>query len=396
MVYVDSLNAIYPTNWKKLKLHDLCKINYGQSPNRILDQDGIYPVVGTSSITRKGKDYFIDGETVIIGRKGSIDKPNYYNEKIWVIDTAFFTSDHKNLDCRWLYYYLDNSRLSRLNESTGVPSLSRATLYNLELLCPPIIEQQKISQILSTWDRAIERVQRLIEAKQRLKKGLIQGLLTGKLRFPEFGKPAHKKDEIPNGWSILRLNQLGLLKAGGTPSTFVPQYWGGEIPWMNSGELNLKFVNSVKGRITETGMKNSNTSIVPRHSVLVGLAGQGKTRGTVAVNEIPLCTNQSIATIMPREIQAHYLFLYYNLDSRYWELRRMSAGDGGRGGLTLSILGNLHVALPKLDEQLQIAQCLFLIDQNIMLLESKKLMLIHQKEGLMQKLLTGEIRVKVN
>ncbi len=82
MVHVDSLNAIYPTNWEKHKLHDLCTINYGQSPNRILDLDGIYPVVGTSGTTRKGKDYFIDGETVIIGRKGSIDKPFYYNEKI--------------------------------------------------------------------------------------------------------------------------------------------------------------------------------------------------------------------------------------------------------------------------------------------------------------------------
>ncbi len=145
---------------------------------------------------------------------------------------------------------------------------------------------------------------------------------------------------------------------------------------MNSGELNLKFVDSVKGRITESGMKNSNTSMLPMHSVLVGLAGQGKTRGTVAINEIPLCTNQSIAAIMPREERTHYLlFLYYNLDSRYWELRRMSAGDGGRGGLTLSILGNLHIPLPKLDEQLQISQCLFLIDQNIMVLESKKQML---------------------
>jgi type I restriction enzyme S subunit len=293
---------------------------------------------------------------------------------------------------------LDRVHNQFVTKANGVTryGLTLSVINNATIPVPPLIEQAEIARILSTWDRAIERVQRLIEAKQRQKKGLMQGLLTGKLRFPEFGEPVNNIDEIPNGWSLLRLNQIGSLKAGGTPSTFVPQYWGGEIPWMNSGELNLKFVDSVNGRITEVGMNNSNTSMVPRHSVLVGLAGQGKTRGTVAVNEIPLCTNQSIAAIMPNEQRAHYLFLYYNLDSRYQELRRMSAGDGGRGGLTLSILGNMHIALPKIEEQLQIAQCLFLIDQNIMVLESKKQMLIRQKEGLMQKLLTGEIRVKVD
>lgn len=310
---------------------------------------------------------------------------------------ALILQNHK-IDTKFALYFLSRAAKSFEYQGRGttVSGITKKELKELFIPVPPISEQYKISQILSTWDRAIERVQRLIEAKQRQKKGLMQGLLTGKLRFPEFGEPAHKKDEIPNEWSLLRLNQIGSLKAGGTPSTFVPQYWGGEIPWMNSGELNLKFVNSVNGRITESGMKNSNTSMVPRHSVLVGLAGQGKTRGTVAVNEFPLCTNQSIAAIMPRVGQAHYLFLYYNLDSRYQELRRMSAGDGGRGGLTLSILGNLHVALPKLDEQIQIAQCLFLIDQNIKILESKKQMLNHQKNGLMQKLLTGEIRVTVD
>jgi len=324
-----------------------------------------------------------------------------FNGDDYVCSTGFAVLRPKtNVIGQYLYQFLFSHQVTKYFYSCVVgsnyPAINNSDIERITLPLPPIDEQKKISQILSTWDRAIERVQRLIEAKQRQKKGLMQGLLTGKLRFPEFGEPAHKKDEIPNGWGLVRLNQIGSLKAGGTPSTFVPQYWGGEIPWMNSGELNLKFVDSVNGRITESGMKNSNTSMVPRHSVLVGLAGQGKTRGTVAVNEISLCTNQSIAAIIPREEQAHYLFLYYNLDSRYWELRRMSAGDGGRGGLTLSILGNLHIALPKLDEQLQIAQCLFLIDQNIKVLESKKQMLNHQKEGLMQKLLTGKIRVKVN
>ena len=156
------------------------------------------------------------------------------------------------------------------------------------------------------------------------------------LRFPEFLK---SEKWVENTIGSIFPN----VTAGATPSTTEPKYWGGDVRWMNSGELNLKKVYEVQGRITQLGLNNSSTKILPKRCVLVGLAGQGKTRGTVAMNFVELCTNQSIAAIHPNESVFDSDFLYHNLDGRYDELRRISAGDGGRGGLNLQIIKNLKI-----------------------------------------------------
>lgn len=169
---------------------------------------------------------------------------------------------------------------------------------------------------------------------------------------------------IPTDWEVKKLGDLTNITAGGTPSTTNPAFWGGNIRWMNSGELNLKFVYEVEGRITDEGLKSSSTKIIPLRSILIGLAGQGKTRGTVAMNMIELCTNQSIASIYPSESFNEY-FLYHNLDSRYNEIRLLSTGDGGRGGLNLAILKSLQIPLPPLPEQQKIAEVLSTWDKAI-------------------------------
>lgn len=198
--------------------------------------------------------------------------------------------------------------------------------------------------------------------------------------------------EKNKNWKRVKCSELANLTAGGTPSTKVSEYWNGDILWMNSGELNKKRVQTVKNRITEVGLKNSSTKMIPKNSVLVGLAGQGKTRGTVAINEIELCINQSIAAIMCHEDKLYYLYLFYNLENRYFELRKISSGSGGRDGLNLKILSNLKIPLPPLPEQKKIAEILSTwdtaIQQTKLLIESKKTL----KKGLMQQLLTGKKR----
>ncbi|MFL9832573.1 restriction endonuclease subunit S [Chryseobacterium terrae] len=198
---------------------------------------------------------------------------------------------------------------------------------------------------------------------------------------------------IPSDWEVKKIRQLANITAGGTPSTVNMNYWGGNIRWMNSGELNLKFIYDVSGRITEEGLKNSSTKIIPPKSVLIGLAGQGKTRGTVAMNMIELCTNQSIAAILPSEKFIEE-YLYYNLDSRYDELRQLSTGDGGRGGLNLSIINSISVLLPSLPEQQAIARVLSTWDNAIQKTEALLAQQELRKKGLMQQLLTGRKRLK--
>src|SRR5690606_14043051 len=199
--------------------------------------------------------------------------------------------------------------------------------------------------------------------------------------------------KIPADWEVKKLGEITQTTAGGTPTTKKSEYWGGDIKWMSSGELNLKKVFDVEGRITEEGLKNSSTKLLPPKCVLIGLAGQGKTRGTVAMNMVELCTNQSVAAIFPSS-KFNEDYLFYNLDSRYNELRQMSTGDGGRGGLNLKIINSLYIPLPPLSEQKRIAEVLSTWDKAIQLTEQ----LIRQKElrkkWLMQNLLTGKMRLK--
>lgn len=202
-------------------------------------------------------------------------------------------------------------------------------------------------------------------------------------------KQGYKQTEIgviPEDWEVKFVKEFTNCTAGGTPSTQIKEYWNGNIPWMNSGELNKKKVYDVENSITELGYNNSSTKLIPEKCVLIGLAGQGKTRGTVAINFMELCINQSIGAFLPSK-QYITEYLFYNLENRYEEIRGLSSGDGGRGGLNLQILKSLQIPLPPLPEQEAIAEALSDADAWIESLEqliAKKRLI---KQGAMQELL---------
>lgn len=204
-----------------------------------------------------------------------------------------------------------------------------------------------------------------------------------KLRFPEF-LDASTLHETTIG------DISGQITAGGTPNTSESSYWNGKLRWMNSGDLNLKKIYEVQGRITEDGLRHSSTKVIPAKCVLIGLAGQGKTRGTVAMNMVPLCPNQSIAAIFPNATVFDSDFLYHNLDNRYEELRKLSAGGEGRGGLNLQLIKSLKIALPSLSEQKKIADCLTSLEELTVAQEQKVEQLKTHKRGLMQQLFPRE------
>ena len=260
--------------------------------------------------------------------------------------------------------------------------LNTKTAATLKLPLPAKVEQEAIAAALSEADALIESLEQLLAKKRWVKQGAMQDLLSGKTRLPGFG----------GEWGLRQIGQFTDCTAGGTPSTSVPQYWGGAIRWMNSGELNLRMVSEVEGRITEEGLRNSSTKMIPANCVLIGLAGQGKTRGTVALNLLPLCTNQSIAAILPNSTFAPR-YLYYNLDSRYEELRELSAGEGGRGGLNLTIIRQMTVPFPCIEEQAAIAAILSDMDSEIGALEAQLAKVRQLKQGMIQQLLTGRIRL---
>lgn len=208
-------------------------------------------------------------------------------------------------------------------------------------------------------------------------------------------RQGYKKTEIgviPKDWDVKKIGEFSYSTAGGTPNTQISKYWGGSIRWMSSGELNDKVIYEVEGRITEEGLKNSSTKNVPAKSVLIGLAGQGKTRGTVAISKVDLCTNQSIAAILPSE-SFDPEYLYFNLDSRYDELRSLSTGGEGRGGLNLSIIRSVLVPVPQKGEQIVISRTLSDIDHLINLLNHTITKKQNIKNGTVQLLFSGKKRL---
>lgn len=166
------------------------------------------------------------------------------------------------------------------------------------------------------------------------------------------------------------------------------------MPWMSSGEVHQKQVwsKNVHGRITMSGLKESSAQLFPEGTVLIALAGQGKTRGTIAISRNPLSTNQSIAGIYP-SYEHDSNFLYFNLDSRYAELRGESAGDGGRGGLNLTIIKSLEVPFPEVSEQRAVAEVLLTAEHELNCLSERLKKAKDIKQGMMQELLTGRTRL---
>ena len=162
-----------------------------------------------------------------------------------------------------------------------------------------------------------------------------------------------------------KIKEFANCYAGATPSTKERKYWeNGTIPWLSSGEVNKKHISFADNFITKIGYDSCSTKMIPANTVVMALAGQGKTRGTVAITEIELCTNQSLASIVTNETVDDKFLLYY-LETQYSNLRAISSGDGTRGELNLNIINEYSVFLASLPEQKKIAAFFTLLDRRI-------------------------------
>lgn len=394
------LNTILPEGWSECRLGDLIE-EYRVKSTR---QDQHMVLTSSRSGLVPQSEYYGGGRIASRDNVGfHVIPPNYLTYRSRSDDGNFFININdldrfgivshfypvfrfKDGDDMFFVEYLNHNRAKLGVHSVGSSQkvLSLNALREIVFPLPPRSERLKISEILRTWDEAIAVERALISNARAQKKALVQSLLTGKKRLPGFS----------GEWRVRKLGDLADLFAGGTPSTGTPEYWGGEIPWMSSGEINLREIYAVQGRVSESGLANSSAKMVPANSVLIALAGQGATRGKVAISRIPLSTNQSVAAAVPSDgLDPDYLF--HNLDSRYEELRSLSLGDGGRGGLNLPLLRSVSIPVPAIEEQRGIAAILHCADQQIAALASKVTALRKEKSALMQQLLTGKRRVKL-
>jgi len=187
--FKDSPLGRIPEEWEVVRLGEICQIVYGE---RLSESEyfeyGESVVYGTTGVITKTNKFLGIGETIVLPRKGSINNKFYVKDgqKFFVIDTAFYlrfdSYKKKEFNAKYLFIYLQRINFELLNEATGVPSLNREVLRKINIPLPSLPEQQRIAEILSQIDQTIEKEQQYKEKLERIKQGLMQDLLTGKVR----------------------------------------------------------------------------------------------------------------------------------------------------------------------------------------------------------------------
>jgi len=298
-----------------------------------------------------------------------------------------------NISPDFLAYFLRSSiARKRLVSSSGkvaITNINQGMLGALTIPIPPFIEQQKIAFILSKIQQAIQQQEKIIEATKNLKKSLMHKLFTEGTRGEE-----QKETEIgliPRSWDIKNLSDVAKLTSGGTPNRRVSQYFGGTIPWVKSGELEDNTIFDTEEKITEEGLRNSSAKIFPRGTLLIAM--YGATVGKTAILGIEAATNQAVCAVFPKNNILTTEFLrYYIIFARH---RLLSERFGGaQPNISQTILRNIRIVIPPLTEQQEIACVLTYTDKKIEIEERRKATLQQLFKTMLNKLMTGEIRVK--
>lgn len=161
----------YP-EWEEKKIGEVLKIGSGKDYKHL--EEGKIPVYGTGGIMTYVNDFIYNGESVGIGRKGTIDKPVFLDGKFWTVDTLFYTHSFEKVLSKFIYFVFIGINWRKYNEASGVPSLSKATIEKIKIQIPSIQEQTQIANFLSALDDKIQLVSSQIEQTQQFKKGLLQ------------------------------------------------------------------------------------------------------------------------------------------------------------------------------------------------------------------------------
>ena len=267
-----------------------------------------------------------------------------YHYHIWKLE---FDRTEINQDYLNIWLESDKKKIQQNTNGSTMVHITKTMMEERGISLPNFDEQSAIGSLFRTLDDLLVSYKDNLANYQSLKATMLSKM------FPKAGQtvPEIRLDGFEGEWEIVKLGDNCRIITGGTPKTGVKEFWNPkEIPWMSSGEINKKILNETEEMISQIGLENSSAKWVKQNSVLIALAGQGQTRGRVAINKIPLTTNQSIAAIETNSC-IDFLFLYSDLERRYDELRLISSGDGTRGGLNKTIISSLELNLPAIDEQ---------------------------------------------
>ena len=351
--------------WKEYKLKSLCEIGNGKDYKHL--GSGNIPVYGSGGYMTSVDDFLYDGESVCIGRKGTIDKPIFLTGKFWTVDTLFYTHSFHNCLPKFLYLIFQQINWYKYNEAGGVPSLSKTTIGEINVFVPvgekgELKEQQKIVDCLFSLDELIEVTAHKVEALKEHKKGLMQRLFPAEgknvpdLRFPEF--------QNTESWKEYKLKSLCEIGNGKD----YKHLGSGNIPVYGSGGY----------------MTSVDDFLYDGESVCIGRKG--------TINKPIFLTGKfwTVDTLFYTHSFRNCLppFLYLIFLQIDWYKYNEA---GGVPSLSKTTIGEINILIPiekkgKLKEQQKIADCLSSLDDLIEATSRKVEILKEHKKGLMQQL----------
>ena len=370
-----------PHGWTSARIRDVAPLQRGFDLPISNIRPGRHPVVYSNGILQYHERAMVAGPGVITGRSGTIGKVQFVESDYWPHNTALWVKSFWDNDPKFVYYLYAHIDLSQLASGSGVPTLNRNDVHEHWVPVPPVPEQRAIGEALSDVDGLLGSLDAVIAKKRAVKEAVMQQLLTGKTRLPRFSEE----------WEVTTLGETADIKNGGTPDTRVAAYWNGSIPWCTPTDITKttgKYLTTTERSITIAGMDSCAASLLPAGALLLCSRA---TIGEIRIASFPVCTNQGFKSLVCKEGISNQ-FLYYLIGTLTSKIAELAIGSTFLE-IGKHALASIVVRLPKYEEQCAIATVLSDMDAEIDALERRRDKARALKEGMMQQLLTGRMRL---
>ncbi len=351
------------------RFSEVLTIVNGRNQKQVVCDDGKYPIYGSGGIMGYANDYICKAETVVIGRKGSINKPIFVETPFWNVDTAFgLCANSEKLNPKYLYYFCEKFDFEKLNTTVTIPSLTKSNLLNVEIPLPNLEKQKQIVELL-------DKVTSLISLrKQQLAK--LDELV--KARFVEmFGDPVKNTMD----WEIKPLSELGELNRGVSKARprNSPELLGGPYPLIQTGEVaNAKtYITSFNSTYSEKGLAQS--KMWPKGTLCITIAAN---IAQTSILTFDACFPDSVVGFISRNM-TNELFIHYWF-SFFQKILDEQAPQVAQKNINLKILSELNVIVPPLSLQNRFAAFVEYVDQQKQTVQQSLEKLELMKKALMQ------------
>lgn len=320
----------------RVKFSEVLNIVNGKNQKAVENPEGKYPIYGSGGIMGYADDFICEAETVIIGRKGSINKPIWVDEPFWNVDTAFgLCADRKKLFPKYLFYFCEKFDFERLNTTVTIPSLTKANLLKIEMDIPEMPEQQRIAAVL---DKVCDLITLRRKELERLD-------LMVKARFVEmFGDPVHNTKMLPTK-SLSDLGSLDRGKSKHRPRN-APELLGGPYPLIQTGEVTNAglYISSYQNTYSELGLQQS--KMWNAGTLCITIAAN---IAQTAILSIDACFPDSVVGFVPfEEVTAVYIHYWFGF---FQKILEEQAPQVAQKNINLQILSDLKVMVPPMKTQ---------------------------------------------